>query len=480
MEGSDVAAVGTIDFRTAYPDLPSGLDPLLRIKWKGRDDVERTYIADRNNGNVSVKIVSPIDQRFGASEALIRGTVVEEGNISNTRRVNLSVFLAYDHSVAEISQNPDPIYTYQPNVSHVIFYAADVFGHLHQPYIVGKGVRLYFANDAVPFPYGLPISKHNVVIKETESDPWRNPDISDHFCWGTYDPECDSAEQAVLFSDSQLVPTNDITGPSILEVAILSQNLDGSAKVLSYSPWFTFDVIDNRGGENKPPKARIRSTFKKEISGKLDENGEFIFNVFYDGSADEDGYINKYSHKLYKVGDDGIRTETQSIEDVFPSGSLTLTENGNYILQLTVTDDNGAQDITERKIIVSDRALLTLDMRDPHARDNGVISKYFKVFISRAGQDTVEYEFNSLLDFGEGLEMEVEAGVEYDVKIICCGPTVFNFGKEYLSENGEGITLASGENYLLVFSDVKGQMDSIGLSEKEASSEKFMGSFWNR
>ncbi len=454
---SAAAAVGNIDFRTAYPDLPVGLDPYIKLRWKGRDNIERTYIASRASGNVSVKLITPLNKRFGSSEVLIRGTVVEEGNPSNTREMSLTAFLAYDHSVAEISVDPDPIYTYQANVSRTVVYGVDVFGHLNNPLIYGKDVRLYYYNDAVPYPFGLPITKSSLAVKPSFEKDWRNPDSIEHSCWGAYNPQCDSASQSVTFSDSSLSLTNESSGHAFFTIAYLSENTDGSSKALSFTPWYSMDVVNDPGGENLPPKARIQSTFEKDISGQLNASGEFTVNFNLGSSNDSDGFINKYSYKLYKT--DSFTNKSQWVlqkerDDIFPASSIKLTENGKYVFQVTVTDDDGATDTVTKNITVSDRATIKLAMRDPGQRSGGIISKYFKVQVKKAGEPAIEYEANALLDFGGSLKIEVLPDTEYDITLQCCGPTYYEYEKKLLSKNGESISLSPGEEYLLTISDV--------------------------
>lgn len=222
-------------------------------------------------------------------------------------------------------------------------------------------------------------------------------------CYGewTNDGLCASKFIAYEFT----VP--DISG----DLGVYVGGLDTNGNVVTTSAKFTIPV--SKSSSRSKVTARLYDQFGDAIRGSLNSSGEFstgYLNAL--ASSSEGGNIVNYR---FDMGDGTI------LDDSTPIGTYTYTENGQYQMSLTVTDNQGHSDTTYRKVVISNTG--TLIVRNVGSK---ILSAF--VAIDNLTEPDGYYDIYKFIymDPREEYSWELAGGNQYQINIIRNSEVVYS------------------------------------------------------
>ena len=360
--------------------------PLIRISFQGN-----TYIADESNGSFEVEKL--YNQPFGPARLafLGRGTLVNEADPADSMKF---VGLMEGNYV---NAGPDGLTS-----DFAIFgLGPDRRLPAAKP---GSTYRIYISYANLNEPLRELLEMDQASIDEFGLDESELGYTS--ICYGNRISENGPCNSINVSFEIQ-VP--DVEG----ELGFRIGGIDSNDELKSASQLFYLPVSKDAGGKG-PLTARVFDQFSDVIRGARDANGEFntgILNAL--SSVAPNSNIVKYS---YDFGDG------ETVDDGIPLGVYTYTQDGEYQLKLTVTDDQGNTATASRKVIISDTGKVIIRNI---ANDFG--SGAFTIGIDNLDEPDGYYDYYKfvILDKGEDEVFEVPGGVNYVIDIIDNGEVVY-------------------------------------------------------
>jgi hypothetical protein len=373
----------SIDFAESKWDALAGkfYHPSIKLSFNGK-----TYVADESMGSFTVdklsdEAIGPQHQKF-----IGRGTLVNETDENDSRE--FVTLLGGNFVNAE----KDGL------TSDFAIFGLDNDRRLKAA-AAGSTYRIYFSYAVLNEPLKEAINlvngaELNITDLSYEGD-----------CFGSRDANelCESQHVAIKFT----VP--DVEGE--LELVVGGLDAAGNAKSVSHSFYLP---VTRESGSKGTPTARLYDSFDDIIQGSLDNNGEFQTG-FINSLASVDngkGTIVKYA---YDFGDGTI------VEDAAPLGSYVYTQNGEYQIKLTVTDNDGNTAEAFRKVVITDIGNIVV-----RNIGNKYGSQFFAVAIDNIDEpdgyyDTYQYVY---LAQGESESFTVPGNFSYRVDIFKNGERV--------------------------------------------------------
>jgi hypothetical protein len=373
----------SIDFSESKWDALAGkfYHPSIKLKFDSK-----TYVADESKGTFTVDKL--FDEPFGPQrqEFIGRGTLVNEADLSDSRE--FVTLLSGNYFNAEKDGFTQDFAVFGLDKNQRLKAAAP-----------GSTYRIYFSYAAINEPLKAAMALIN-------GDEFNITDLSYvYHCFGSRDADglCISVHAAIQFT----VP--DVEGELRLRVG----GLDATGNTKAVSQDFYLPVtrtISNKGA----PTARFYDKFDDIIQGSLDADGKFETGYINSLASTDRGFgtIVKYA---YDFGDGTIHS------DAPPLGTYTYTQNGEYQIKLTVTDNDGNTADAYRKVVITDNGNIVV--RNIGSEYN---SQFFTVAIDNLDKpdgyyDTYQYVF---LAQGESKVFTVPGNFNYEVDIFKDGERV--------------------------------------------------------